>query len=124
MKYLYICLGSLLLAIGVLGTILPLLPTFPFLLGSAYFYAKSSKKLYTWLINTNMYKEMVIPLVDDKEMTFKNKIRIMSIVTILMTIGFICMKQVPLGRFVLCSVWVFHMYYFLIRIKTKQANII
>ena len=120
MRVLYILLGSLLLVVGVVGTILPLLPTFPFLLGSAYFYARSSKRLHTWLIHTNMYKEMVIPLVDEKQMTLKNKIRIMSIVTILMTIGFICMNNVPLGRFVLFSVWVFHMYYFLIRIKTKQ----
>ncbi len=124
MRLLYILLGSLLLGIGVLGTILPLLPSFPFLLGSAYFYARSSKRLHIWLINTKMYKEMVIPLVDDKQMTFKNKIKIMSIVTILMTIGFICMGNVPLGRFVLFSVWVFHMYYFLIRIKTKQTKIL
>ena len=86
MKFIYILLGSLLLGIGVLGTILPLLPTFPFLLGSAYFYARSSRKLHTWLIHTKMYQEMVIPLVDDKQMTFRNKIRIMSIVTLLMTI--------------------------------------
>ena len=120
MKILYILIGSILLTLGVLGTILPILPTFPFLLGSAYFYARSSRRLHTWLINTKMYKEMVIPLVDEKQMTFKNKMRIMSIVTLLMTIGFICMGHVPLGRFVLCFVWIFHMYYFLIKIKTKQ----
>ena len=120
MKVINIFIGSILLGIGVLGILLPLLPTFPFLLGSAYFYARGSRKLHVWLINTKMYKEMVIPLKDEKQMTLKNKVRIMSIVTVFMTIGFICMKQVLIGRIVLFGVWLFHMYYFILCIKTKQ----
>ncbi|MBN2617094.1 MAG: YbaN family protein [Spirochaetales bacterium] len=43
--------GSLSLFLGILGILLPILPTTPFLLLSATCYLKSSKKLYLWLIN-------------------------------------------------------------------------
>ena len=51
MKYLLIILGSISLALGVIGIFLPVLPTTPFLLLSATLYVHSSEKLYQWLIN-------------------------------------------------------------------------
>lgn len=51
MKYLLIILGSLSLALGIIGIFLPVLPTTPFLLLSAALYVRSSEKLYLWLIN-------------------------------------------------------------------------
>ena len=50
MKYLLIILGSICLALGVIGIFLPLLPTTPFLLLAAALYLRSSEKLYQWLI--------------------------------------------------------------------------
>ena len=43
--------GSVSLALGVIGVILPGLPTTPFILLAATCYAKASPKLYTWLLN-------------------------------------------------------------------------
>ena len=51
MKYLLIILGSICLALGVIGIFLPLLPTTPFLLLAAALYVRSSDKLYQWLIH-------------------------------------------------------------------------
>ena len=55
-------------------------------------------------------------------MTKKAKIRLMITVTILMSIGFIMMDAVPIGRIVLSIVWLFHIIYFIFGIKTIPAN--
>ena len=50
MKILYTVLGSLSLALGILGIFLPVLPTTPFLLLSAAMYMRGSQQLYDWLM--------------------------------------------------------------------------
>lgn len=43
-------IGLLSLGFGILGIFVPLLPTTPFLLLSAYCFVRSSNRLYNWLI--------------------------------------------------------------------------
>lgn len=47
--------GTLSLGLGILGIPLPLLPTTPFLLLSAWCYARSSERFYYWLINHRVF---------------------------------------------------------------------
>lgn len=46
----YIFLGTLFLAVGVAGIFVPLLPTTPFLLLTAFFYSKGSRRLHRKLL--------------------------------------------------------------------------
>lgn len=39
------------LGLGIIGAFLPVMPTTIFLIMAAYFFARSSPKLYDWLIN-------------------------------------------------------------------------
>ena len=55
-KILYIVLGTIGLILGAIGAVLPLLPAFPFLLLATVCYAKSSKRLHNWFINTKLFK--------------------------------------------------------------------
>ncbi len=122
MKIVYIVLGCLSLGLGAVGAVLPILPTFPFLLFAAFCFGKSSERLHTWFKGTKLYKNNLESYVKGQGMTMKTKIRIMIIVTITMAIGFIMMKQVIIGRIVLAIVWLFHIYYFIFRVKTIQKT--
>lgn len=54
-KYLLIGLGSLALALGLVGVFMPVLPTTPFLLLASFCYIRSSKRMYNWLINHRIF---------------------------------------------------------------------
>lgn len=121
-KILYIILGCIGLGIGAVGAVVPMLPAFPFLLLAAFCFARSSEKLHTWFINTKLYQDNLADYVAGRGMTKKTKVRIMVTVTLLMSVGFIMMKAVPVGRMVLAGVWLFHMIYFLFGVKTIPAD--
>lgn len=50
MKAIWMLAGYSALGLGVIGLILPLLPTVPFLLLAAFCFARSSEKIHSWLI--------------------------------------------------------------------------
>ena len=50
-RWLLIALGSLCVALGVIGAFVPGLPTTVFLLAAAALYVRSSPRLYRWLLN-------------------------------------------------------------------------
>lgn len=114
----YIVLGCIGVGLGAVGAVVPLIPAFPFLLLAAFCFARSSEKLHNWFISTKLYKDNLESYVQGRGMTWATKIRIMLTITLLMSIGFIMMSRVPVGRIVLAGVWVFHIMYFIFGIKT------
>ena len=119
-KALLVVVGCLSLALGAIGAVLPILPTVPFLMLSAFCFAKSSEKLHSWFISTKLYKKNLESFVKGEGMTVKTKVKIMSTVTILMAIGFIMMSRVPVGRGILAIVWVCHVVDFVFRLKVES----
>ncbi|MCI7181804.1 MAG: YbaN family protein [Schaedlerella sp.] len=122
-KAIYIILGCISLGFGAVGAVLPLLPSFPFLLLSAFCFARSSDRLYRWFTGTKLYKNNLETYVNGQGMTRKTKIRIMVTVTLLMSVGFFMMHRVPQGQAVLVCVWVFHLIYFTFRVKTYNSSL-
>ena len=121
-KIVFVIIGCIGVGLGALGVVLPILPTVPFLLLAAFCFARSSERLNNWFIGTNLYKNNLESYVKGKGMTRKTKIKIMVTVTVLMTIGFIMMDQVLVGRLVLACVWVFHILYFVFGVKTIKTG--
>ena len=120
-KVLYIMLGCIGLGLGALGAALPLLPAFPFLMLSAFCFARSSEKLHSWFVSTKLYKNNLESFVRGRGMTWRTKLRIMAVVTLTMAFGFAMMGRVPVGRIILAIVWVCHILYFIFGIRTIPA---
>ena len=74
MKTLYIVLGSISLALGILGIFLPLLPTTPFLLLTATLYFKGSPRLYNWLLNHRHFGPYIRNFRENKAIPLRAKI--------------------------------------------------
>lgn len=121
-KILYVILGCIGATLGALGAVLPLLPAFPFLLLAAFCFARSSEKLHNWFTGTKLYKNNLESYIKGRGMTRKTKIKIMVTVTLLMSMGFVMMDQVPVGRIILACVWIFHILYFMLGVKTLKAG--
>ena len=51
LRFILLATGWVSLALGIIGIFLPLLPTTPFVLLSAYCFSKSSPRLHQWLVN-------------------------------------------------------------------------
>lgn len=119
-KIVYCFLGCVCFAFGGIGAVLPILPTFPFLLLAAFCFARSSERLHAWFQETKLYKENLEDYVAGNGMRKQAKIRIMCTVTVLMSIGFILMssKGVYIGCIVLTCVWILHILYFCFKVKT------
>ncbi len=119
-KVIFVILGLLSLVLGAIGTVVPVLPTVPFFMVAAFCFAKSSKKLHTWFTGTKLYKENLESYIEGRGMTWETKRRIMTTVTLLMTFGFIVMfaKALYIPCMILGCVWLFHVGYFVFRVKT------
>ena len=55
----WLCLGVICVGLGVIGAVLPLMPTTVFMLIAAYAFARSSPKLHTWLLGHKIFGPLV-----------------------------------------------------------------
>ena len=123
-KLVFIVLGCICLGLGVVGVVLPVLPTTPFFLVTAYCFARSSERLNSWFRGTKLYKNHLESFVKKEGMKVSTKASIIGCVTILMGIGFFLMarKSIWAPCVILAAVWVAHIVYFGFFVKTIKAN--
>lgn len=117
-KAFFIALGCVSLALGTIGIVLPILPTVPFYLLTAFCFANSSERLHDWFIHTTVYKKYIGSYFRRRGMTKKVKCLLIGTVTAIMVPGFILMDKVPVGRAIMLVVWVGHIFYFGFKVQT------
>lgn len=117
-KAFFIALGCISLALGTIGIVLPILPTVPFYLLTAFCFANSSERLHDWFIHTTVYKKYIGSYFRRRGMTKKAKCLLIGTVTAIMVPGFILMDKVPVGRAIMLVVWVGHIFYFGFKVQT------
>lgn len=60
MRLLYLLLGGLALLLAALGAVLPLLPTVPFVLLAAFFFARGHPPLEAWLVEHRSFGPHIV----------------------------------------------------------------
>ncbi|WP_420585541.1 YbaN family protein [Ruegeria sp.] len=60
MQYLWATLGLICVGLAMIGVVLPLLPTVPFLLLAAFFFARSSSRLHNWLVTHRTFGPLIL----------------------------------------------------------------
>ena len=123
-KIIFIVLGCICLALGTVGVVLPILPTVPFYLATAFCFANSSERLHTWFVDTGLYKKHLQSYVEKRGMLLKTKVSIITTVTLLMGFGFFMMarKSIWVPCIILAVVWVCHIIYFVSGVKTIKGD--
>jgi len=71
---LFVTLGTIFLVVGIVGILVPVLPTTPFLLLAASFYARGSRKFHNWLVNNRILGAYLKHYVKGKGMSLRAKL--------------------------------------------------
>ena len=116
-KYFYIILGFLALGIGLIGVILPILPTTPFLLVTSFCFAKGSERFHTWFTNSNIYKKHLESFVKERAMTLKQKVVLLSFVNFMLAFPLILVDVLPM-RITIIVLIIIKLYYFTFKVRT------
>jgi len=73
-KRILVIIGTFFLALGIIGIVIPVLPTTPFLLLTAGCYAKGSGRLHKWLLGNRFFGRYLQNYLERKSIPVKIKI--------------------------------------------------
>lgn len=99
MKILLIIFGIISFVLGAIGIILPILPTTPFLLLSAFLFSKSSDRFHQYLIQTKLYQKYINEMVIERKTTRKKRNQSLFTVTLVFLLRY-SLHQLELGKYV------------------------
>ena len=74
-KGIYLIVGTISLAAGIVGIFLPVLPTTPFILLSAWCFFRSSSKIYNWVISNERFGPTVENYQEGRGITKPTKVK-------------------------------------------------
>ncbi len=116
LRLILMILGFISLSLGVIGVIIPILPTVPFLLLTSFCFVKSSEKFNNWFLNTKLYKKHLETFQKNKVMTLKCELILLILVSsmLILTMYFVDNLVVTI---ILTSLIILKYSYFIIFVK-------
>jgi len=84
-RSLYLVAGTIFLAIGCVGIVVPILPTTPFLLLSAACYYKSSERMHRWILNNRWFGNYIRNYKEGRGLPLKTKIFTLTLLWIVIS---------------------------------------
>ncbi|QCI99035.1 YbaN family protein [Agrobacterium larrymoorei] len=106
MRVFYLCLGWLMVATGIVGAFLPVLPTTPFLLIALWCFSKSSPKLEAWLLSHPKFGEPLRNWRENGAIPRRAKIAAVSLMTMSYAIFWFGTEPPPLRAAIVAAVMI------------------
>lgn len=118
-RLIWIVIGTLSCALGLLGVLLPGLPTTPFLLLTVFAYSKGSARFHLWFTQSKLYTKHLEPFQKHKSMSHKQRNMLMLYSDLVVLISFITINNIILRLVLLILVvtkyWYFHRFVTIIK---------
>ena len=121
MKYFYIGLGFVFLALGLIGIVVPALPTTPFLLLTSFFFTKGSERLHNWFVGTKIYQTHLKDFYEQRALSKKAKFYILSFSTTMLLMSFYFTPSI-IGKSIIISLLLVQYWFFFFWIKTLESE--
>jgi len=118
-KTLFIIGGFISIILGIIGIIMPLVPTTPFLLLASYCFVKGSKHFDNWFRSTKVYKRYLEGYVQSNCMTLKQKCSILILTAVLISFPFMMVDVLAMRIFII-FLMMCKLVYFIFGIKTLK----
>jgi len=112
MKIIFILLSLVSLALGVIGIVLPLLPTTPFILLAIYLASRSSEKLNNKIIESKIYKKHVQRFAEERSMTRRSKWVLLISVDVMLITTFILVSSFLIQLMIVLLIFIKHLYFY------------
>lgn len=84
-RRLLVIVGTISMAVGIIGIFVPILPTTPFLLLAAVCYMKGSNRLHQWMLNNRLFGAYIKSYIEGRGMPLK--IKVLTILLLWISIG-------------------------------------
>ncbi|AZU60700.1 DUF454 domain-containing protein [Neobacillus mesonae] len=120
-KVAFIICGFIALGVGVLGIILPLIPTTPLLLLASFCFVKGSERFERWFKGTKIYQKHLESFIIERAMTLRQKLTILLFADVMIAFAFILVNN-WLARIALLLIVLYKYYYFIYKIKTVPGS--
>jgi uncharacterized protein len=101
-KIVLIVTGWLCVVLGVIGIVLPILPTTPFMLLAAACFAKSSPRFHGWLLNNKVFGSIIKNWQTERYIEKKTKIRALLLVAFTFMVSILMVGILKLQIMLLC----------------------
>ena len=111
LRVLLIILGFISLGLGMVGIILPILPTAPFLLLTSFCFVKSSEKFNKWFLNSKIYKKYLENFAKNKVMTLKGELLLLLGVSLLLLTTMFFVNNLIVTIILTCLIFCKYLYF-------------
>jgi uncharacterized membrane protein YbaN (DUF454 family) len=112
MRIVWQIIGLICVGLGLVGIVLPLLPTTPFILLAALCFARSSQALHDWLLNNHTFGKMIRDWNSHRAISLKGKLAALFAMALSLVMSFVLAVDlviVALQAVILCGVGLFIM---------------